>query len=155
MSLVGQRWDGGISVLLSQRSQHRYAHFWQRRPSTTTLCRYPVTATTVYQHPATTAPCHRPTTTATALCHTTTTELCHPITTATTPCCAAATTTPSRVFSTTGTHQIAEANQEKNDKLRMAFGISEYFVDGSSLDPQRQAKETEAKALAMAQKQYE
>lgn len=103
MSLVGQPWHGSINVLVSQRNQHRYAHFWQRRPTA---------------HTTTTA----------ALCH---------------------------VFSAAGTHQVAEANQQKNDKLRMAFGISEYFVDGSSLDPQRQAKETEAKALAMAQKQYE
>jgi len=44
------------------------------------------------------------------------------------------------------THQIAEAQQEKNAKLREAFGISEYFVEGSSLDPQRRAKEAAAKA---------
>lgn len=46
------------------------------------------------------------------------------------------------------THQIAEAQQEKNAKLREAFGISEYFVEGSSLDPQRKAKEAAAKAAA-------
>jgi serine/arginine repetitive matrix protein 2 len=38
--------------------------------------------------------------------------------------------------------------------LKEAFGISEYYVDGSSLDPNRKAKEDEAKAVAMAQKKY-
>ncbi|KAG7188158.1 hypothetical protein KM043_013376 [Ampulex compressa] len=45
-------------------------------------------------------------------------------------------------------HQIAEAQQEKNLKLREAFGISEFFVEGSSLDPERHAKEAEARAAA-------
>ncbi|KAG8276493.1 hypothetical protein J6590_064655 [Homalodisca vitripennis] len=44
------------------------------------------------------------------------------------------------------THQIAEAQQEKNAKLREAFGISEYFVEGSSLDPGRHAREAAARA---------
>lgn len=47
------------------------------------------------------------------------------------------------------THQIAEAQQEKNAKLREAFGISEYFVEGSSFDPERKAKETLAKGSAL------
>ena len=51
-------------------------------------------------------------------------------------------------FSVRETHEIAEAQQEKNAKLREAFGISEYFVEGSSLDPQRKAKEAAAKAAA-------
>uniref|UniRef100_A0A0C9PRV7 SRRM2 protein n=1 Tax=Fopius arisanus TaxID=64838 RepID=A0A0C9PRV7_9HYME len=46
------------------------------------------------------------------------------------------------------THQVAEAQQEKNAKLREAFGISEYFVEGSSLDPERHAREAEARAAA-------
>ena len=46
------------------------------------------------------------------------------------------------------THQIAEAQQEKNAKIREAFGISEYFIEGSSLDPERHAREAEAKAAA-------
>lgn len=50
------------------------------------------------------------------------------------------------------THQIAEANQEKNKKLKEAFGISDFYVDGSSFDPNRKAKEEEAKA--MAEKRY-
>lgn len=49
------------------------------------------------------------------------------------------------------THQLAEAQQEKNAKLREAFGISEYFVEGSSLDPQRHAKEAAARAAAAAE----
>ena len=57
-------------------------------------------------------------------------------------------------FSVSGTHQVAEANQQKNDTLRAAFGLSEYYVDGSSLDPNRKAKEDEAKAVALAQKKY-
>lgn len=52
------------------------------------------------------------------------------------------------------THQLAEANQEKNLKLREAFGLSEHYVDGSAFDPDRKAKEEVAKAAAMAQKQY-
>ena len=52
------------------------------------------------------------------------------------------------------THQIAEAQQEKNAKLREAFGISEYFVEGSSLDPQRHVKEAQAKAAAEQSKKY-
>ena len=54
------------------------------------------------------------------------------------------------VFSVRETHQIAEAQQEKNAKLREAFGISEFFVEGSSLDPERHAREAEARAAAAA-----
>ena len=52
------------------------------------------------------------------------------------------------------THQIAEATQEKNARLKEAFGLGEYYVDGSAFDPDRKAKEEAAKALAMAQKKY-
>nr|CAD7437651.1 unnamed protein product [Timema bartmani] len=58
------------------------------------------------------------------------------------------------VVSVRETHQIAEAQQEKNAKLREAFGISEYFVEGSSLDPQRHVKEAQAKAAAEQNKNY-
>lgn len=51
-------------------------------------------------------------------------------------------------FSVRETHQIAEAQQQKNAKLREAFGISEFFVEGSSLDPQRHVKEAAARAAA-------
>lgn len=39
------------------------------------------------------------------------------------------------------THAIAEAQQEKNARLRDAFGISPRFVEGTSLDPERRARE--------------
>lgn len=52
-------------------------------------------------------------------------------------------------FSVRDTHQIAEAQQEKNAKLREAFNISEYFVEGSSFDSDRKAKEDLAKSLAL------
>lgn len=45
---------------------------------------------------------------------------------------------PSRV---TETHQLAELNEKKNERLRAAFGISDSYVDGSSFDPQRRARE--------------
>lgn len=47
------------------------------------------------------------------------------------------------------THQIAQAQQEKNARLREAFGISEYFVEGSSFDAERKAKEEIAKSEAI------
>ncbi len=53
------------------------------------------------------------------------------------------------------THEIAEAQMRKNEKLRQAFGISEYFVDGSSFDPERRTKEMAAKAaLEQETKKY-
>ena len=57
-------------------------------------------------------------------------------------------------FSTKDTHQLAEANREKNAKIREAFGLSDFYVDGSSLDPNRKHKELEAKAKAMAETKY-
>ncbi|XP_070141174.1 SRRM2 protein homolog rsr-2 isoform X7 [Drosophila kikkawai] len=47
------------------------------------------------------------------------------------------------------THQIAEAQQQKNARLREAFNISEYFVEGSSFDSDRKAKEDLAKSVAL------
>ena len=43
------------------------------------------------------------------------------------------------------THSVAEAQQQKNARLKEAFGISEYFVEGSSLDPDRKDKEEAAR----------
>lgn len=40
---------------------------------------------------------------------------------------------------------------EKNARLREAFGISEYFVEGTSFDPERKAKEDMAKTIALQQ----
>ena len=51
------------------------------------------------------------------------------------------------------THHIAAAQLEKNARLRSAFGISDQFVDGSSFDPERRAREAAAKAEAA--KRYE
>lgn len=51
-------------------------------------------------------------------------------------------------------HQLAEASQARNENLRQAFGISEFFKDGSSFDPERKAKELAAKNLAIATKKY-
>lgn len=48
---------------------------------------------------------------------------------------------------------MAEAQQEKNARLREAFGISEYFVDGSSFDPDREAKEKIARSNALQEKE--
>ncbi|CAH0701587.1 unnamed protein product [Spodoptera exigua] len=45
------------------------------------------------------------------------------------------------VISVRETHAVAEAQQEKNARLRDAFGISPRFVEGSSLDPERRARE--------------
>ena len=61
---------------------------------------------------------------------------------------------PLSYFSGKDTHQIAEANQEKNARLRDAFGLGDGYVDGSSFDPNRKAKEEAARAAAAAQKQY-
>lgn len=45
------------------------------------------------------------------------------------------------IFSVRETHAVAEAQQEKNARLRDAFGISPKFVEGTSLDPERRARE--------------
>ncbi|XP_023238023.1 serine/arginine repetitive matrix protein 2-like [Centruroides sculpturatus] len=49
-------------------------------------------------------------------------------------------------------HQMAEANREKNRRVKEAFGISPFFVEGSSLDPDRKRKEAAAAAAALAEK---
>uniref|UniRef100_A0A8C6UJW3 CWF21 domain-containing protein n=1 Tax=Neogobius melanostomus TaxID=47308 RepID=A0A8C6UJW3_9GOBI len=43
----------------------------------------------------------------------------------------------------TETHALAAANQQKNDRLRAAFGISKDYVDGSSFHADRKEKEKE------------
>lgn len=43
----------------------------------------------------------------------------------------------------TETHALAAANQQKNDRLRAAFGISNDYVDGSSFHTDRKEKEKE------------
>ncbi|XP_052797464.1 uncharacterized protein LOC128229702 [Mya arenaria] len=61
---------------------------------------------------------------------------------------------PERYGEAKQTHQIAEATAENNARLKEAFGISDYYRDGSSFDPNRKTKEDATKALAMAQKKY-
>ncbi|XP_010601871.1 serine/arginine repetitive matrix protein 2 isoform X8 [Fukomys damarensis] len=50
--------------------------------------------------------------------------------------------TPGQRPAVTETHQLAELNEKKNERLRAAFGISDSYVDGSSFDPQRRARES-------------
>jgi serine/arginine repetitive matrix protein 2 len=52
-------------------------------------------------------------------------------------------------YSLRETHEIAQAQQQKNAKLREAFGISDYFVEGTSFDPERKAREELAKSEAI------
>ncbi|EPY84838.1 serine/arginine repetitive matrix 2 [Camelus ferus] len=54
--------------------------------------------------------------------------------------------TPGQRPSVTETHQLAELNEKKNERLRAAFGISDSYVDGSSFDPQRRAREAKQPA---------
>lgn len=52
------------------------------------------------------------------------------------------------------THQFADEQLKKNARLRDAFGISEFFIEGSSLDPERKIKEAalaQLKALQVDQ----
>lgn len=44
------------------------------------------------------------------------------------------------------THAIAELQQEKNARLRSAFGIRDDFVEGSSIDKDKKGKTTDVKA---------
>jgi len=57
-------------------------------------------------------------------------------------------------FSVRDSHQFADEQLKKNARLRDAFGISEFFVEGSSLDPERKIKEAalaQLKALQVDQ----
>lgn len=47
------------------------------------------------------------------------------------------------ILSVTETHALAAANQQKNDRLKEAFGISSDYVDGSSFHPERKEREKE------------
>merc|ERR1712029_309690 len=51
------------------------------------------------------------------------------------------------------THQIAEAQKEKNSKLRDAFGIGSSFIEGSSFDPNRREKEAAEREMAKRQRE--
>ncbi|XP_015379848.1 PREDICTED: serine/arginine repetitive matrix protein 2-like isoform X2 [Diuraphis noxia] len=57
-------------------------------------------------------------------------------------------------FSVRDSHQLADEQLKKNARLRDAFGISEFFIEGSSLDPERKIKEAalaQLKALQVDQ----
>ena len=58
------------------------------------------------------------------------------------------------VFSATETHQLAQANDEKNRKLREAFGIGEYDQKGIAKQKAEEAKEAERRKAELANKQY-
>lgn len=47
---------------------------------------------------------------------------------------------------------MAELNQERNSRIKNAFGISPFFVEGSSFDPNRKAKEELAKSESLNKK---
>lgn len=47
----------------------------------------------------------------------------------------------------TETHALAAANQQKNDRLRNAFGIGTDYVEGSSFLPERKEREKEKREL--------
>merc|ERR1712226_256059 len=53
------------------------------------------------------------------------------------------------------THQIAEAQKEKNAKLKDAFGISKHFVEGSSFDPNRRELDEAAREEARSKTRRE
>lgn len=58
------------------------------------------------------------------------------------------------ISSVKDTHQYADEQLKKNARLRDAFGISEFFIEGSSLDPERKTKEAalaQLKALQVDQ----
>lgn len=50
-----------------------------------------------------------------------------------------------RFYSVRETHAVAEAQQEKNARLRNAFNIAPEFVEGTSLNPERRARDQAAK----------
>jgi hypothetical protein len=59
------------------------------------------------------------------------------------------------IVSVKETHQMAELNHDKNDKLKSALGISPFFIEGSSLDATRKAKEALAAEALLQQKKYQ
>jgi len=52
------------------------------------------------------------------------------------------------------THQLAQANDEKNRKLREAFGIGEYDQKGAAKQKAEEAKEAERRKAEIVNKQY-
>lgn len=58
-------------------------------------------------------------------------------------------------FSVTETHQMAEANEQKNAKLKEALGIKEDYEDGSSFDQELKAAQRASEQSARVAKQIE
>jgi hypothetical protein len=57
-------------------------------------------------------------------------------------------------FSSKETHQLAQANDEKNRKLREAFGIGEYNQKEITKKKLEDAKEVERRKADLVNKQY-
>ena len=56
-------------------------------------------------------------------------------------------------FRATETHALAAANQQKNDRLKAAFGIATDYVDGSSFHPERKEREKEKREQERLEKE--
>ena len=58
-------------------------------------------------------------------------------------------------FSVTETHQLAEANEEKNARMKEALGIREDYKGGSSFDQELKEAQRKSEQLALEAKQKE
>ena len=58
-------------------------------------------------------------------------------------------------FSVTETHQLAEATEEKNARMKEALGIKEDYKDGSSFDQELKEAQRKSEQLAREAKQKE
>lgn len=54
-----------------------------------------------------------------------------------------------------GTHEVAEANENKNAKMRDAFGIKSDFAEGSSFNEEHQKQRREEEKAAREEKYKE
>ena len=57
-------------------------------------------------------------------------------------------------YSAKETHQLAQANDEKNRKLREAFGIGEYDKKKIAEQKAEEAREIERRKIELANKKY-
>ena len=51
-----------------------------------------------------------------------------------------------------GTHEVAEANENKNAKMRDAFGIKSDFAEGSSFNEEHQKQRRDEEKAAREEK---
>jgi len=58
-------------------------------------------------------------------------------------------------FSVAETHQLAEATEEKNARMKEALGIKEDYKDGSSFDQELKEAQRKSEQLAREAKQKE